>query len=480
MGFSLKKLLAGSVTAAVIAASAITGGISSASSANRITISPSDTVVSPGDTFDVMVAFEPGSDGVAAFTVDLRYDSDKLEVYNPTQEELENKYNVSSKFNYVSYNYKFSSDAVRITGYSANNVKTKSNLALVTFKVKDTAKDSFGFWINKDTVTTVSSDGNLKEASCTVPTKSSVIKVNVKSSEPVVTTSKTTTTSTHETTKVPSVNAPPAVSSSGSSAVTTAPVTSGRPEQSVSSSVTINPQGGSSVVTTTPGSDNTISEPGDSENSSGDDVTSGEEIKEESQPLFSYKYEGEGDFTETDDANYSFYLGDYISDFDVAYNLDIHVCATGGVNGAIGYNNSDGVWETVEYRFTEAGEAVWSVSNLVLDENHDLVVIPIYYMANGAEFTVEAIEVTPVETTDNEVELGTDDNSQPSDSVEGETNTADAGEDSEDEAPQMNSADASDRVPDTGSFPIILLAVLPFAMIGTTVATIIRIRKKIK
>lgn len=472
MGFSFKKLLAGGITAAAVAATIVTTSIS-ASNANKITVSPSKTSVNPGETVDVMVGYEPGSDGIAAFTVDLRYDSSKLEVYEPTSDELDGKYNVGTKFNYVSFNYTYGDGIVRITGYNATNLKTKSNLALVTFKVKKDATDSFGFWVDTDTVTTIDGDGSLKDSACTVPTKSSVVKVSVKSAAAQTTTTKTTTAKT--TTKAPAATTTKAVNEPVAPVTTTT-----TPAAPVQTTTTTTPAVSVQTTTTTPAAPVQTT------------TTSEESEPVPEEPIFSYKYEGTGDFEETDEANYSFRLRDFVSDFSKAYNIKINVSASAGLNGAIGFNDTAGVWTSENFRFIEAGSDQWTVTNITLDENDDMIFVPIYYMANGTEFTINSIIVEEYSTVDMEGDTGTNDVYQPSDETENDENNIE--DDNEidigtvdDDVPintEDNTADdelpKGDAAPDTGGIPVAVLVALPFVMVGMTIASVIKVRRKIK
>lgn len=479
MGFSFKKLLAGGITAAAVAATIVTTSIS-ASNANRITVSPSKTSVNPGETVDVMVGYEPGSDGIAAFTVDLRYDSSRLEVYEPTSDELDGKYNVGTKFNYVSFNYTYGDGIVRITGYNSTNLKTKSNLALVTFKVKKDATDSFGFWIDTDTVTTIDGDGSLKDAACTVPTKTSVVKVSVKSAAAQTTTTKTTTAKTTAkaaaatTTKVVNEPAVPATTST-TPAAPAQTTTAAAPEASVQTTTAAVPE--TSVQTTEAASEAPVQT-----------TTTGSETEPvPEEPVFSYKYEGTGDFEETDEANYSFRLKDFVSDFSKAYNIKISVSASAGLNGAIGFNDADGTWTSESFRFSEAGSDQWTVTNITLDENDDMIFVPIYYMANGAEFKINSITVEEYSTVDMEGDTGTNDVYQPSDETENDVNNVedetDPSGETPDNAPETPTDDElpkGDAAPDTGGIPVAVLVALPFVMVGMAIVSVVKIRRKIK
>ena len=483
MGLSLKKTLVGGIAAAVIATTAVTTSIS-ASDANRITISPAKTSVNPGESFDVMVGYEPGDDGIAAFTIDLHYDNTKLEVYEPTSDELNGKYNVNTKFNYVSFNYTYSPSVVRITGYSMNNVKTNSNLALVTFKVKSGAKDSAGFWIDVDTMTTVDTDGSLKDAAYSVPTKTSMVKLPIKTQSATTTTTKpaTTTTTAKTTTKVQTQASAnnPATTSQSTTKVTTTPTVTTTPQVTTTTQAATTPE-----VITTPEMTTTpsVTTPivSDTENvtttptvtTSPEDNDAPETEETPTEPIFEYTYNGEGDFEENDESNYKFNLSEYVSDFSKSYNIIFKLRATAGVNGAIGFN-VDGSWTTENLRFTEAGEAEVTVSDVMLDANDADIYVPIYYMANGATFAIDEISVSEIL----EEEAIPEENPDEDEIIDDEPaeDEEDVPENVTDELPPAN-----DENPHTeGGMPIWAIVAIPILMASCAVASVLKLRKKMK
>lgn len=488
MGFSFKKLMIGGLTAAAIATTAVTTSIS-ASNANTITVSPTVTSAKAGESFDVMIGYEPGSDGVAAFTIDLHYDSDKLEVYEPTSEELEGKYDVSTKFSYVSFNYTYSESVVRITGYSINNVKTKSNLALVTFKVKSGAKDSAGFWIDVDTMTTVDSDGNLKDASYSVPTKTSMVKLPIKTqSAATTTTSKKTTAASAVTTVVTNsgANNPVTTTASTTKATTTttpketsAPSVNTTTENAVTTSapqVTTPADSTTEAVTTIVTEESTLPDENEDNQDSEEDTAA-------DLPLFEFTQSSEEDFAESDESNYKFNLGEYVSDFSKGYDIEIYVKTTGSVNGAIGFNDASGSWTSQNFIMTEAGEDVWLVDNVILNENDADVYVPIYYVGRGATFSVMKVVVRDSATKEIVQESTvTEDEIQPEDEVITDESTSENGisgateENNEDVLP-----DSSDENPNTtAGMPLWMIVSIPVLMIGAAVVSVVKIRKKIK
>lgn len=537
MRFSFKKLLVGGITSAIIATTVATS--ISASNESKFTITPTATSVKAGGSFDVNVAYVPGGKGVAAFTIDLKYDPSKVEVHVPTDAEMDGKYSVSTKFDFVSYNYQYASGTVRITGLKSKNLTANSDLALVTFKAKKGVTGKMPFWIEANTVTTIDSDGGYLNASYSAPTKSSPKYVTIKSTTTTTTTAKKTTTTAKKTTTTTKKTTTTAKKTTTKATTTTTKATTTTPKPTTTTTkVTTTTPKPTTTTTTTPKPATTTSkrllaatrpasetvteaattsaEPETSVSTTAQEtsapetttskqteVSGGSDPNEpDSTPVFSYTYEDEGEYTERDEANYQFRLSDYAKDLDKAYDITLKISANSTVNGAISYNNIDGEVCTETFSI-KSGSGTWKISNVSVKELDDVIYVPIYFMANGATFKIEDVIISEYGKS-SEIQMGTSDNQQPTDETIGDeddpavttageeavTNVLTTSAEPTSEASSSTMATESsdedkavaedDTLSDTGGVPAAVLILLPIAMIGVTVVTIVKLRKGIK
>ncbi len=522
MRFSFKKLLVGGITSAIIATTVATS--ISASNESKFTITPTATSVKAGGSFDVNVAYVPGGKGVAAFTIDLKYDPSKVEVHVPTDAEMDGKYSVSTKFDFVSYNYQYASGTVRITGLKSKNLTANSDLALVTFKAKKGVTGKMPFWIEANTVTTIDSDGSYLNASYSAPTKSSPKYVTIKSTTTTTTTAKKTTTTTKKTTTTAKKTTTTAKKTTTKATTTTTKATTTTPKPTTTTTTTPKPATTTSqrlLAATRPASETvteaatTSAEPETSTTTAQEtsapetttakqtEVSGGSDPNEpDSTPVFSYTYEDEGEYTERDEANYQFRLSDYAKDLDKAYDITLKISADSTVNGAISYNNIDGEVCTETFSI-KSGSGTWKISNVSVKELDDVIYVPIYFMANGATFKIEDVIISEYGKS-SEIQMGTSDNQQPTDETIGDeddpavttageaavTNVLTTSAEPTSEASVSTTAAESsdedkavaedDTLSDTGGVPAAVLILLPIAMIGVTVVTIVKLRKGIK
>lgn len=372
MRFRVNRIALSLATAFLMISSIVTMATSAAGT-NRLTLSADKTDVQAGDTFNVTVGLAPDSSGIAGFTVSLHYDSSKLSVYIPSEEELESTYDVSSKFSVIA-NYAAAGDTIKIVGANlkGSNVKQTTDLALATFTVKDGASGDLGFWFEVETLVRATDDG-YETASYSAPTQNAPYKVNgpVKATSSV---SKATTTTVKSETTTTTTTA--------STTVKTTKATDKSETSSVTSKETA-AETATSKETTTTAKQTTAAE-----------TTTQPVTTESSEPLFTYE-QGANDFQSEEALQYGFRLSDYITDYSKNYNIKINFNTTGNINGAIGML-VDGVWNSQSNKSYGVTQDSWTYENLDPNSTSDLVYMQVYYMKAFAELEVTSIEVTAV------------------------------------------------------------------------------------
>lgn len=372
MRFRVNRIALSLATAFLMISSIVTMATSAAGT-NRLTLSADKTDVQAGDTFNVTVGLAPDSSGIAGFTVSLHYDSSKLSVYIPSEEELESTYDVSSKFSVIA-NYAAAEDTIKIVGANlkGSNVKQNTDLALATFTVKDGATGDLGFWFEVETLVRATDDG-YETASYSAPTQNAPYKVN----GPVKATSsaskETTTTVKSETTTTTTTASTTVKTTKAADKSETSYVTS---KETAAETAT-------SKETTTTAKQTTAAE-----------TTTQPVTTESSEPLFTYE-QGANDFQSEEALQYGFRLSDYITDYSKNYNIKINFNTTGNINGAIGML-VDGVWNSQSNKSYGVTQDSWTYENLDPNSTSDLVYMQVYYMKAFSELEVTSIEVTAV------------------------------------------------------------------------------------
>lgn len=408
----MKKLkinkIALSAATAFLMLSSIVSTVASASEGNEITLKTSSATAKPGDSIDVTASLEPDKTGVAGFTINLHYDPAKVEVYVPTNEEMESSYNVDSKFSVIT-NYVSSSGTIKIVGanLTGTNVKTYTDLALATFKVKDGASGDINYWVDVETMVSETFDG-YSAVSYSAPTANSPVAVNAgkeitttavtttkesETSAPKTTTTKNTTTAKDTTTTTKAVTttttaAATAENKSTTSAETTAK-TDDKPETSKVTTVTVKESSAKATTTQMTETTTSVQSPAD---------TATTTVKtENSAPLFTHIQENQ-DFNSETALQYGFKLSDYITDYSQKYNVKVNVKSTGNVKGAVGMlvNNE---WSSQNNETAGGQSNAWVYENLDPSVSGDDVFLQIYYLKANSDFEVTSIEVTPVDQT---------------------------------------------------------------------------------
>ena len=401
MKLSIKKAVAGLVAGIVLVTTLAVTPIFAATS-NKITISTSKSTAKPGDSFDVTVGFTSGDDGVAGFTIDLKYDSSKLTL-NSYSTDAGSPLSLSAN--------KISNGTVRITGFSMSDaVKSNFNIASANFTVKSGATGTAKLWISVNEISTYSSSGNIIDASCSAPSSSSPKKVTIDA--PVVTTTTTkatTTTKKTTTTAKPTTTTKKTTTTAKPTTTTKKTTTTAKPTTTtVNTTTTIAPTTTTTPTTTTPQTTTTPETTTTEITTTTTSVTTApvrtdpiytdeNGYVEPETPIFEYTYEGEEHFEETDEGNFYFDMNDYISDFSKRYDILFVVEGTKQINGAIGYN-VDGQWTTKNFKITEPEIDYWEIENILFDKNDAIVHVPIYFMESGATFKIHQLVITESES----------------------------------------------------------------------------------
>lgn len=465
MKISFKKAVISIGTAIVMVTSVFAGTVVAATT-NEITVQPSAFSVNAGEAFDVSVGFKAGDNGAAGFQLNLHYDSKKLDVYIPTEAEIQGgKYNyqvLGSRF-LVTTNYSYSDGVVRIVGVngSGNNIIVDTPLSIVTFIPKDGASGKAAFWIEVEKLSESKKNGEFVSSSYSAPSSSNPVYVNLLAPATVTettttttqatttpsTTTTTTSTTTAEVTTPKPVTTTPApttteavttteksdvtpsaqttttpqkaeettsqttekiTASSTTSKVTTAPITSPSvTEINTSAEVTDMPEVTTveSVETPTVTGNADTTEPSGNENvtTDGDSV-----VIENDSPLYQYS-QGANEYNEAEVEPYCVDLKDYIEDFDKPMDIKVSVESDGFANGSISMNDPDGNWVKY-YQDTEA--TVWEATNVSLDKNDALVFVQLFYLQENSNFAINKIEITPskadAQTETDEIKDGTE------------------------------------------------------------------------
>lgn len=445
MNIGFKKAVISIGTAVVMLTSVFAGSVV-ASSTNEITVSPSASTVKPGESFDVSVGYEAGTNGASGFQLFLHYDNELLDVYVPSSSELGGKYDVGSRFSVIT-NYSYSEGTVKIVGanMSANNITVDTALSLVTFKAKSGASGTAKIWIDVEKLVE-NKDGSMVSTSYSAPTVSSPVKIKIaapttttKSTTTPTTTTKatttTTTTTTPTTTTTSQTTTPTTTTLTSTESVTTTPetttttsnstttpttteattTTSATTEaatttttQSTTAATTTTTQ--AEAVTTTTAESSVSTEPETTTTADEMTTTAASSQTAPSQnedtpaepsedavlisgdnPLYELS-QGADEYDETKVDPYCIDLKDYVSDFDKSYNVKVSISSDGYASGSISMNDVDGNW-TKYYQNTDS--QIWEAENITLDRNDALVFVQLFYLKENSTFKIEQIEITP-------------------------------------------------------------------------------------
>lgn len=382
MRFRVNKIALSLATAFLMISSIVTVAMSAAGT-NQLTVSSDKTNVQAGDTFNVTVGYKPDNSGVAGFTVSLHYDSSKLSVYIPTEEELESTYDVSGKFSVIT-NYAATDNTIKIVGANlkGSNVKQNTDIALATFTVKDGAVGDLNYWFEVETMVRAT-DSGYETASYSAPTQSSPYTINGPVKATTTISKETTTTTKAETTTTTATSASTTVKTSKD---TEKPQTTTTAETTTAKKTTTSKETTAAEVTTTTAQQTTA------------ETTTTQPATENSEPLFTYE-QGAEDFQSDRALQYGFRLSEYITDYSKHYNIKINFNTTGNINGAIGMM-VDGKWDSQSNKSYGVTQDSWTYEDLDPNSSSDLVYMQVYYMKAFSEFEITSIEVTPTDGGD--------------------------------------------------------------------------------
>lgn len=467
MKISFKKAVISIGTAIVMVTSVFAGTVVAATT-NEITVQPSAFSVNAGEAFDVSVGFKAGDNGAAGFQLNLHYDSNKLDVYVPTEAEIQGgKYNyqvLGSRF-LVTTNYSYSDGVVRIVGVngSGNNIIVDTPLSIVTFIPKEGASGKAAFWVEVEKLSESKKNGEFVSSSYSAPSASSPVYVNLLAPATVTETTTTTTqatttpstTTTTTSTTTAEVTTPKPVTTTPAPTTTEAVTTTEKSDITTSAPTTTTPQKAEETtsqttekttaasttpeVTTAPitlpsvTESNTSAEVTDipeittaassetaavtdsddtTKPSSNENVTNGGDsvVIEDEAPLYQYS-QGASEYNEEEVEPYCVDLKDYIEDFDKPMDIKVSVESDGFANGSISMNDPDGNWVKY-YQDTEAD--VWEAKNVSLDKNDALVFVQLFYLQENSSFAINKIEITPskadAQTEADDIKDGTENN----------------------------------------------------------------------
>lgn len=483
-----------SLATAVLMVTSLLSTVGSASAVNEVTISADKSSAKPGDSINVTVGYIPNDVGAAGFTVNLHYDQEKVEVYLPSESELETTYNVNSQFSVIT-NYNASEGTVRIVGANlmSTNIKSATNLALATFTVKEGAVGDMDFWVEVDTMV-ASAESGYVNVSYSAPTEKSPFTVSgpkpvTTTTQKTTTTTKKVTTTTTAATTTKSTTAASSQETTTTTTTTTKAVTTTVPETSaVTSELTTTPAvttaASETEAVTSPVTEETApvvtTEPEQSyepeQTSVADTEDAAPDTSEESDQIYTYE-QGEEDFNSEEAVSYSFNLADYVTDFNRNYDIKIGISTTGSVNGGIGML-VNGEWQSSDNKTHEASEDTWVAENIDPNEVSGDVFVQLYYVKGNSEFSINSIEAVPVAASaetgaaagEDDPVASTDETDGTADSpdytADGETGTADTdipendspdeeagsiGEDSPLDVEEDNSVTENNETPDAAT-----------------------------
>lgn len=396
MNLKVNKLALSIATAALMITS-ILSTVTSASATNEITLTADRNTAKAGERINVTVGYIPNDTGAAGFTINLHYDADKVDVYVPSESEMDSAYNVGSKFSVIT-NYVSSEGTVKIVGanLSSTNITSKTDIALATFTVKSGVSGKINFWTDIETMVSSSGSGYVN-SSYSAPTEKSPLTVSGPSETSAVTSQQTTAvTSVSSSVSKTTTDAKTTVKTSTKKTTTTVKTTTATTAASTASTKTSSkPQTVTSVSSAKPQTTTTVpvvTKPDESVS-----VSSQENVITE--PIYTYKTD-DNDFNSEEAVSYSFSLSDYIKDYSQLYNIKVNISTNGNVNGAIGMlvNNS---WQSYGNITHETGSDTWTAENIDPNSISGNVFVQLYYLKGNSEFTIDSIEAVPVKAANN-------------------------------------------------------------------------------
>lgn len=344
----------------------------SAAQKNEITLSANNTVIKSSDSFNLTVSYKPDSVGASGFTIDLHYDPEAVTLNIPD----ENSYNISSSFALVT-NFEYDNGTVRIVGaeMEANNVRSETNIAYLSFTVNDGYEGDIAFWTDVDTLVYSSGD-SFVNADYNAPGKYS---------QYVLTAAPKEQQTEPPTTKPAPKPAPPTETTEETTTTTTTVTTPSLPEEIVPET-TVSPE-----LPDTDNGDDNPAVPGETDN--GYDTPDDFDTPHETSSLF-YHSQGGSDYVNDEALQYSFSPFDFCSEniADKTVDISIEVYSTDTVVGGIGMLTYDG-WTVYDGQESN-GSAIWVANDVDLSEVSGDISVQIYYMKHDSTFEINNIIVT--------------------------------------------------------------------------------------
>ncbi len=456
MKISFKKAVISIGTAIVMVTSVFAGTVVAATT-NEITVQPSAFSVNAGEAFDVSVGFKAGDNGAAGFQLNLHYDSSKLDVYVPTDAEIQGgKYNyqvLGSRF-LVTTNYSYSDGVVRIVGVngSGNNIIVDTPLSIITFIPKEGASGKAAFWVEVEKLSESKKNGEFVSSSYSAPSASNPVYVNLLAPATVTettttttqatTTLSTTTTTTSITTTAEVTTTPKPVTTTPAPTTTEAVTTTEKSETTTAAPTTTTPKETEAAasqttekttlatttpeVTTAPITSPEVSKSDTSaETSVAPEVTDTPEVTtvessetaavtespDTTEPGESVTTAADSDAVVIEDDlplyQYSQGANEYneaevepycvdLKDYieDFDKPMDIKVSVESDGFANGSISMNDPDGNWVKYyQDTEAN--VWEATNVSLDKNDALVFVQLFYLQENSSFAINKIEITP-------------------------------------------------------------------------------------
>ncbi len=336
---------------AAVALLTLTSAVTTVNAAqkNKITIECEKSSVSSGESFDVSLNYEPDGNGASGFTIDFHYNSDALTLNIPT----DNEYSSYDGFIIVT-NYEYEDGVVRLVGANLNaeNVTDYTQLADFSFTVNDGYTGSLSFETSVETL--VYTDG---EDFVNADYDTNLLTISGPSGK--VSETVTTTTTTQTTTKL-----------------TEAQV---EEENETESEAEIE----TTQTTTTAELPETVI-PTETDISEADTAATNDESK---AVLFTHEQSG-GDYNNEEALQYIFSPSDYTSSEGLV-DISVDVSCSSNASGGIGMLTSSG-WKIYNATVSNGG-ATWTAQNVDLSDVSGDMAIQLYYVKNGASFSINSI-----------------------------------------------------------------------------------------
>lgn len=374
-----------------------------AAAKNDITINADRTVVSAGESFDLVVGLDPDKVGISGFTIDLHYDTDAVSLSIPDESE----YSPDSKFALVT-NFEYADGIVRIVGanMTGGNVKIQTVIADLDFTVKDGYDGDIGFWTEVQDL--VSTDGE-EFVNAEFTAYGEYTQYKIKAEAPVTTTVPETTPTTTE----PETTAEPETTPTETEPETSLPETFIPPETVIVPETTVpetEPKSETEPETESESDTEPEAElpeeyiPEDDEEAPDPEPDDDEQTDDD--VLFDHK-QGDEDFVGESVLQYVFDPDEY-TDADGTVDIEVTVESDGTASGGIGMQTEDG-WKIYSASSDGSGETVWTAEDVDLSAISGSIAVQLYYLEHDSEFKITDITITSDGDEDTDEEYDTPD-----------------------------------------------------------------------